>query len=126
MLDADELVLHLLSGGLGADEDVVHARGDVDLAPARARSGHAGQALDRLLEALEERLRVAAGLLHDAGSHAAVLAEQRRSQVLGFDLLLTVPLRERLRLAYRVLGLVGQPIGIHQRISFSGAIAMSL
>ena len=118
VLDADELVLHLLGGSLGPDEDVVHARGDVDLAPARARSGHAGQALDRLLEALEERLRVAAGLLHDAGSHAAVLAEQRRSQVLGFDLLLTVPLSERLRLAYRALGLVGQPIGIHQRISF--------
>ena len=74
-----------------------------------------------MLELLEERLDVAAGLLDDARRDPAVLAEQSRRQVLGLDLLLTVALGFVLRLAYRILGFFRQTIRIPQRISlFAG------
>jgi len=102
-------------------EDLVHARRDVDLARLRAAAGHARHLLDRLLQPLQERGGRDACLLHDARGDAAVLGEQRHRQVLRLDLLLAMALSERLRLAHRVLGLLGQAIHVHRSPSVSSA-----
>ena len=95
VLDAHVLVLHALRLGLGAGQDLVHARRDVHLARGSAGSRDAGQALERLLEPLHERRRVPARLLDDARRDAAVLAEQRHGQVLDVDLGVALALRQR-------------------------------
>ena len=117
VLHADVLVLHALSLGLGPGQDLIHTGRDVHLARGSAGSRHAGQALERLLEPLDERRRVPAGLLDDAGRDAAVLAEQRRRQVFDVDLGMAPALRQRLRPADHVLSLLGQSVEIHRRRS---------
>ena len=113
VLHAHELVLHALGLGLGRTQDLVDARGDVHLTAGRARPRDAGQLVQRLLQARRQRRRADPRLLDHARGHAAVLAEQREGQMLDLDLRLAVALREALRLADRLLGLLGQSVRIH-------------
>ncbi len=119
VLDAHVLVLHPLRLRLGTRQDLVHTRRDVDLAPLRAGPRDAGHARERLLEPLHQGRRAGTRLLDDARRHAALLLEQRHGQMLGLDLGVALPLGQALGLAHRILGLLGQPVGIHAPASLS-------
>jgi hypothetical protein len=118
VLDAHELVLHALRLGLRGRQDLVQAGRDVDLPPLRARPRDPGQPAEHLPQPLRQGRRIGAGLLHDARGDAAVLLEQGHREMLGLDLGLPLALGHGLRLAQRILRLLGQPIGIHAGLSF--------
>ena len=125
VLDAHELILHALGLGLGRGQDLVHTRREVDLSPLSARPRDPWQSAERLPQPLHERRRVGAGLLHDARRDAAILLEQGHHEMLGLDLRLSLALRHALRLAHRVLRLLGQPVGIHACLSLLFRVAAS-
>ena len=115
--------------GHGA-QDLIEARGDVDLAAGRPRAGDPRQPLERLLEPLGQRGGAHPRALGHAGGHAALLGEERDGQVLDVDLGMAQALRESLRLADRFLRLLRQPVRIHallslpERAARSGAAAL--
>ena len=102
VLGGDVLVLERLGLVLGLVEELAASRWE---ASRPRRPGRCGKLSSASSSRGPDQLRVGADLPQDRLDDAVLLSEQRLAQVLGLDVGVAAPARERLRLLDRLLGL---------------------
>jgi hypothetical protein len=110
VLGRDVLVLELLRLRAGVFEQRLAPPPDVEVG---RRAPHLRLRVERRVDAGLEVLGVDAQLAQQRGDDALRLAEQRRQQMLGRELLVSAALGEGLRVAQRLLGLRRELFGPH-------------